>query len=138
MSEFELAGDVGRAMGEPARARRRTYTAQYKLAVLEEYDQADALGRGAILRREGLYTSHISQWRRARDRGAKAGLSARRGPRPAPAGRRIADLEARNQVLEREFAAARVVVKVQGELAALLEQLSPGSAIPKPESEDAR
>jgi transposase-like protein len=128
--------DAEAAVGLPARARRRTFTADYKLRVVDEYDSLDALGRGALLRREGLYTSHISEWRRARDRGAKAALDARRGPVPASREeRRIAQLEARNAALEHELATARQVVKVQGELAALLKRLSSSSATPTCESE---
>jgi hypothetical protein len=56
---------------------RRTHPAAYKLAILAEYEAATEEGaRGAILRREGLYTSHITDWRRARDAGALAGLDA--------------------------------------------------------------
>src|SRR5436309_12491733 len=67
----------------PERARRRSFTAQYKLEVLAAYDAAEPGEKGAILRREGLYSSHIVEWRRARDAGALAGLARPRG-RPAP------------------------------------------------------
>lgn len=53
----------------PERAKRRTYSARYKLDVLTTYDAADRAGRGALLRREGLYTSHIAEWRKQRDPG---------------------------------------------------------------------
>jgi transposase-like protein len=66
----------------PERARRRRFTAQYKLDVLAAYDAAVQGEKGAILRREGLYSSHIVDWRRARDGGALAGLDRPRG-RPA-------------------------------------------------------
>jgi transposase-like protein len=58
----------------PQRARRRSFTAKYKLEVLAAYDAADQGTKGAILRREGLYSSHITEWRRAGDAG---GLAAR-------------------------------------------------------------
>ncbi|WP_424762484.1 hypothetical protein [Mycobacterium sp.] len=58
----------------PARARRRTFTARYKLENLAAYDTTPDGEKGALLRREGLYSSHIVQWRRARDAGALAGL----------------------------------------------------------------
>jgi hypothetical protein len=68
----------------------RTYPAAYKLRILEEYEQLDKAGKGALLRREGLYTSLISEWRKQRDKGALAALgqARRRGRRPAdrPAG----------------------------------------------------
>src|SRR6476646_4414127 len=87
-----VAGDAGQVTGErqerpdpevPERARRRTFTAQYKLDVLAAYDAAGPGEKGAILRREGLYSSHIVEWRRARDAGALAGLARPRG-RAAP------------------------------------------------------
>ena len=77
-----VAGDAGRVTGErqerpdpevPEKARRRTFTAQYKLDVLAAYDAAEPGEKGAILRREGLYSSHIVDWRRSRDGGRLAG-----------------------------------------------------------------
>jgi transposase len=113
----------------PERATRRTYTAKYKLEVLAEYEAADRAGRGALLRREGLYTSLVSEWRKQRDRGALAALSATRGPKPAdPVRRENERLAAENARLQDELDTARKVVRVQGELSALLEQLSQQSA----------
>src|SRR6478672_9817119 len=63
----------------PERARRRTFTAQYKLQILAAYDAAADGEKGALLRREGLYSSHIVAWRRARDGGASTALAAARG-----------------------------------------------------------
>src|ERR671931_333918 len=60
----------------------RTYPAVYKLRILEEYEQLDKAGKGALLRREGLYTSLISEWRRQRDKGALQALQQRRGRPP--------------------------------------------------------
>ena len=76
------AGDAGPVTGDqrrpdpevPERARRRTFTAQYKQEVLAAYEAAPDGEKGAILRREGLYSSLITEWRRARDAGALAGL----------------------------------------------------------------
>ena len=111
------------------RASRRTYTARYKLEVLAEYERLDKAGKGALLRREGLYTSLITGWREQRDRGALAALSARRGPKPAdPAARENARLVAENTRLQAELDKARQVIRVQGELSALLQQLSNQSA----------
>jgi len=110
------------------RARRRTFTAKYKLAILAEYDQLDDGDKGALLRRENLYTSLICEWRKARDRGALAGLSATRGRPPADLkDRQIAKLEADKAQLQADLDRARRVVEVQGKLSALLEELS-GSA----------
>jgi len=113
----------------PERATRRTYTAKYKLEVLAEYEAADRAGKGALLRREGLYTSLIAEWRKQRDRGAVPALSVTRGPKPAdPTARENERLRAENARLAEELDTARKVVRVQGELSALLEQLSQQSA----------
>ncbi len=56
------------------RAKRRTYTAKYKAAILAEYEAADRDGRGALMRREGLYSLLLSEWRKQRDKGALEGL----------------------------------------------------------------
>jgi transposase len=112
----------------PERARRRRFTAQYKLDVLAAYDAAGQGEKGAILRREGLYSSHIVDWRRARDGGALAGLDRPRG-RPAadPKDAQISRLQKENQQLGQELAKARFVVEVQAKLQALLETLSEGA-----------
>ena len=87
----------------PERARRRTFTAKYKLQVLADYDAAEEGEKGALLRREGLYSSHITVWRRARDAGALAGLTAPRGrPRNDSAAEQIARLQAEKKQLESE------------------------------------
>jgi transposase len=109
----------------PERARRRTFTAKYKLEVLAAYDAAPDGEKGAVLRREGLYSSHIVDWRRARDAGALAALATPRGrKRRDPQAERIVRLEAEKQQLEQELAKARFVVDVQAKLHALLETLS--------------
>lgn len=113
----------------PERASRRTYTAKYKLEVLAEYDAADRAGKGALLRREALYTSLLSEWRKQRDRGALAALGRQRGPKPAdPATREAERLRAENDRLRAELDTARKVIDVQGELSALLQRLATPSA----------
>jgi transposase len=125
-----VAGDGGRRPDPevPGRARRRTFTAAYKQEVLAAYEAAPDGEKGAILRREGLYSSLISEWRRARDAGALAGLRQPRG-RPAadPRDARIARLERDKARLEQELATSRFVVEVQAKLQALLERLSEGA-----------
>src|SRR5712692_7697286 len=64
------------------RARRRMFSAQYKLRILAEYERRDRDGKSALLRREGLYTSSISEWRRQREEGALQGLGGTRGRPP--------------------------------------------------------
>ena len=109
----------------PERAKRRSFTARYKLDIVAEYDAAPDGEKGAVLRREGLYSSHIVEWRKSRDAGALAGLKAPRGrKRRDPQAEQIARLEAEMKRLEQELAKARFVVEVQGKLHALLETLS--------------
>lgn len=109
----------------PERARRRRFTAKYKLEILAAYDAAPEGEKGALLRREGLYSSHIVAWRQARDAGALAGLAVPRGrKRRDPQAERIARLEAEKRQLEQELAKTRFVVDVQAKLHALLETLS--------------
>src|SRR4249920_3884398 len=116
MTVFDRArvtGDPGRVAGQqrdrpdpevPGRARRRTFTAQYKLDVLAAYDAAGPGEKGAILRREGLYSSHIVDWRRARDTGALAGLARPRGrPAPDPRDVQIARLQRRRRGWSRSW-----------------------------------
>ena len=69
------------------RPKRRTFTPAYKLAIVEQYDQlADARERGALVPREGLYHSHVQQWREAIGKGALPVLSAKPAGRPARGG----------------------------------------------------
>jgi transposase len=109
----------------PERATRRTFTAAYKLKIVEEYDNAKPGGRGEVLRREGLYSSHLTEWRKARDIGALAGLAATRGRPPAdPVERDNQRLREVNTRLEAELDTARRVIEVQGKVSALLDDLS--------------
>jgi transposase len=127
------AGDAGRVTGKqerpdpevPERARRRTFTAKYKQQVLAAYEAAPDGEKGAVLRREGLYSSLISEWRRARDAGALAGLKQPAG-RPAadPRDAEIARLRRDKAKLEKELATSRFVVDVQSKLHALLQEIS--------------
>src|SRR6266536_3777117 len=106
----------------PERARGpRWYSARYKAQILEEYERLDKAGKGALLRREGLYTARISEWRKQRDRGALAALATPQGRPPAdPVERENARLRRENQRLAAELGKARKVIEVQGKLSALL------------------
>ena len=111
---------------EPAaRPRRRQFSAEYKLGILDEYDRlTDPGAKGALLRREGLYSSHIVEWRRARDAGALKEL----GPKPKPKRRtpeqlEIERLRRRNERLEADLAKHRLALEIQGKASALLERL---------------
>jgi len=112
----------------PAKARSRSYSAAYKARVLDEYESLDKAGKGALLRREGLYTSLISAWRIQRDQGVKEALSRPAGRPPADErDRENARLRKENERLQAELAKARTVIEVQGKLSALLGQLATDS-----------
>ena len=113
----------------PERARGpRRYSAKYKAQILEEYEGLDKAGKGALLRREGLYTSLISEWRKQRDSGALQALAKPAGRQPAdPRDQQVARLRRRVEQLESELGKARKVIEVQGKLSALLEQLATDS-----------
>ena len=107
----------------PAKATRRRYTAEYKLRLLKELDEAGPGEQGRILRREGLYSSHITQWRRAAREGAVSSLSQKRGPRPSPDSevqRENARLERENARLKEALRRAELIIEVQGKVAGLL------------------
>lgn len=105
--------------------KRRSFTAQYKAEILAEYDAADPGTRGVLLRREGLYSSHISEWRKARDSGALAGLTpATRPPKSSTQDRENAKLLARAERAERELAKTKAALEIVGKAHALLEMLS--------------
>jgi transposase len=109
----------------------RQYPAAYKLRILGEYQQLDKKGKGALLRREGLYTSLISEWRKQRDKGALAALgqAQRRGRPPVdPLVRENTRLAAENARLRDQLARQAKVLEVQGELSALLSRLAASSA----------
>src|SRR6266545_2538374 len=107
------------------RPQRRRFSAEYKLQILREADACTRPGEiGALVRREGLYTSHLTYWRKQRDAGALRELGRPRGRKPAD--RRdaeIAELQRRLERSECELAKARKVIEIQGNLSALLEQM---------------
>jgi transposase-like protein len=115
----------------PAKARPRIYSASYKARILEEYDALGKAGKGALLRREGLYSSLIAAWRKQRDDGVRAALAKPAGRPPADArDRELARLRQRVTRLEGELDTARKVIDVQGKLSALLDQLATSSPEP--------
>ena len=108
-----------------AKPRRRTYTAEYKRRLLKEADACTTSGAvGALLRREGLYSSHLVVWRRARRRGELAALTPKpRGRKPTPVDardRKIAELERQVAAMTVRAERAEVLVDAQENLAALL------------------
>lgn len=134
MIDNRLNGTGGYGAPDPElveRPTRRRFTAEYKLRILQAADACSRPGEiGALLRREGLYTSHLSDWRRQRDEGALAALERPRGRRgPNPLESENAELRRRLERAEAELAKARKVIEVQGNVSALLgELLEPGSA----------
>lgn len=111
------------------RATRRRYGAAYKLEILAEYDNLDRDGKGELLRREDLYTSLLSEWRKQRDRGAIEALAGRPGRPPHdPVERENTRLRNRVERLEDDLMRARSVIEVQGKVSALLEEFVTDSA----------
>ena len=108
------------------RPRRRTFTAKDKLRILGEADRAAGVpgGVGAIVRREGLYSSALTDWRRQRDAGAFEALSpAKRGPKvaaPNPLAAEHAQLQRDNRLLTKRLERAEAIIELQKKVAALL------------------
>jgi transposase-like protein len=104
-------------------AKRRQFTAAYKLSVVEEADRCSNPGAiGALLRREGLYSSHLTTWRRERAAGALAALAQRRGRKATLSAeqKRLAAVQAENARLKRELEQAHTIIEVQKKLCTLL------------------
>jgi hypothetical protein len=122
-----------------SRPKRRTFTAAYKLAMIEKYDAATEPGaKGALLRGEGLYDSHISYWRKARDSGSLTSSAAAAGAGRAMAHKGRPAGEAENERLRKRLAKAeaklgqtRAALDIMGKAFALLELLSESADSPK-------
>jgi transposase len=126
----EAAGGRATPAGLPdpelvERPRRRRFSAEYKLRILREAEACTQPGEiGALVRREGIYTAHLSKWRQQRDAGALEALARKCGRRPAnPLEAENADLRRRLERSEAELAKARRVIEVQGNVSALLGEL---------------
>jgi transposase len=112
-----------------AKAQRRKFTAEYKLGIVEEADHATDPGAiGALLRREGLYSSHLVEWRRLRQAGALGALSKKRGRKPArtPLAEENHRLKAELARVNRKLQQAEIIIDVQKKVSALL-----GIALPE-------
>ena len=108
-----------------AKPKRRKFTAQYRLRILEEAESCTQPGAvGRLLRREGLYSSHLTEWRRARREGSLQGLTpSKRGRKLAernPLSAKVHELEAKVARLEKELHTAHTILDVQGKVAGLL------------------
>ena len=116
------------ADGPSPRPSRRSFPSEYKLAIVAEYEAAPNGEKGAVLRREGLYSSHVIEWTRARDAGALAGVTdSRRSvkrPKKSAEAVELERLRARNAKLEAGLLKTRTALDIMGKAHALLEQLS--------------
>lgn len=115
------------------RRARRSWPAQYKLDILDEIEVAKESGEttvAEICRREGLYSSLISEWRKQRDEGALEGLRDRKPGRPAKDRTKaeLARLRAENEALRAELDTAHELIETQGKVSALLQEMSQRSA----------
>ena len=125
MDTMLLLPSAGQEVEVLAKAERRRFTKDYKRRILREADRCRKPGEiGALLRREGLYSSHLSSWRAARDRGDLGGQGTRkRGPEPKPtdaSAKKIARLERENERLRKRAERAETLVEVQKKLSELL------------------
>jgi transposase-like protein len=112
------------------RPLRRRFSAEYKLRILQEAEQCAKPGSiGGLLRREGLYSSHLDYWRRQRDQGIISALQpGKRGPKPAPKDPlqdRVAELERENQRLRDRLDQAETIIEIQKKVSELLGLSSP-------------
>ena len=123
-----VAGPVGPSRATPpdpevpATAKRRTFTAEYRLRMLKQADACKKPGEvGALLRREGLYSSLLVNWRRQRERDARQEMRGRRrGPKARMVDPRVKQLETENRKLQRKLARAETIITLQKKIAELL------------------
>lgn len=122
----------------PDRPKRRRFAAEYKLRIVREADAAAASGVegavGELLRREGLYSSHLAEWRRQRESGELAGLAAKKRGRKShknPLADELAKAQRELERMKQELAKANIVIDVQKKVAALL-----GQTLAEPTEED--
>ncbi len=125
-----------------ARPKRRSFTAEYKLAILTAYEAAPEGAKGAVLRREGLYSSHLLEWRAARDAGALGALTDRRAsplrPKRSPEATRADKLRRDNERLAAELERTRTALDIMGKAHALLQMLAESAESPTPTSSSMR
>jgi transposase len=129
--------DVVGVPPHPDRPQRRRFTPDYKLAILADYDRLSADGaKGALLRREGLHTSHIVEWRRAREAGTlqRSGTTSPPKPKSSDAAA-LKKATRRAERAEAELAKTKMALEIMGKAHALLEMLAESAdSDPKPNS----
>lgn len=115
------------------KAKRKRFTATEKLRILREVDACQGSGEvGALLRREGIYSSYLTTWRRQRERGELDGLSPhKRGPKPNPEAIELAKLRREHERLQERMRRAELIIDVQKKVARML-----GETIESPELDD--
>ena len=106
----------------PAKVQRRRFTAEYRRRIVQQADACKKPGeRGALLRREGLYASYLTTWRRQREQGELvAGRARKRGPTPTPVDPRVRPLEVENRRLQRKLQRAETIITLQKKVAEIL------------------
>lgn len=116
-----------------AKAQRKRFTAGEKLRILREVDACQGTGEmGALLRREGIYSSYLTTWRRQRERGELDGLAPhKRGPKPNPEAIELAKLRRENARLQERLRRAELIIDVQKKVARML-----GETIESPDLDD--
>ena len=116
-----------------AKAQRKRFTAAEKLRILREVDACQGSGEiGAVLRREGIYSSYLTTWRRQRERGELDGLaSQRRGPKPDPRAAEIARLKRENERLQKRLEQAEFIIDFQKKVAQMF-----GKTLETPDLDD--
>lgn len=117
------------------KAKRQRYSAEYKQRILREAETCRATGEiGALLRREGLYSSHLTTWRRQRERGELEGLSPqKRGPKADPQVIELGKLRRENERLRERLRKAELIIEVQKKVSQIL-----GVALPESDQDEAR
>jgi len=135
----ERVRDLRREVADPQvveKAKRRRFSASYKLKILEEVDRHPERS-GAILRREGLYSSHLSAWRKQREEGALKALDKKRGPKGKSAEQvQIEKLAREKARLERELFKANAIIDAQKKLAEILGVDLPKITDPDPDKSE--
>ncbi len=129
MATKTTSESVGSTPEVPERARRRRFTAEYKLGIVQEADRCSPGEVGALLRREGLYSSHLSVWRRQRDTGALAAFGKKRGRKTkrSPEQDEIERLQRENGRLRHRLEQTEAIIAAQKKEAALERALEEGT-----------
>ena len=130
MTRMPAAGEIDAATSRatdpdpevPAKVQRRRFTAEYRRRIVREADACKKPGElGALLRREGLYASYLTTWRRQREQGELvAGRARKRGPTPTPVDPRVRQLEVENRRLQRKLQRAETIITLQKKVAEIL------------------